>query len=408
MKAAAKAPVTTMPVAGRHVRLAAHERPARPSTFPTPTSPTQPVTLELSVEGVTGNDGSAVKSAPAVLGASSVTVPAGATVKVPLKLDPTAKLDAAQYGDVTGRIVATGGVNVSTPFSLYVTPETVTCGPGEGPPRQPGPPGSSVDVIGTDDVRGERRFNDGAADQTFQVRPGTYFLSSFVSTPDPTYLTPGTVDSIAYLGRPEITITAHDRRLRREQGAPAVGQDRPAQRGQATILAFARTWDDTWLHAGSLSAGLTINRRVCRRRGQRQEGTCEFGDWSRRYAPAVESMSVARRAGAAPDRGAERRAGLDGVGTAGLVDGGTGSFFDPARVGGKVVLVKVSTSGISPSLVDPGRALPVPRPCSRTLRLPESGCPSPASRRSASPPTPFRWPRATSSRRSSPPRPVVS
>jgi len=48
--------------------------------------------------------------------------------------------------------------------------------------------------------------------------------------------------------------------------------------------------------------------------------------------------------------------GLDGAGTAGLVDGGNGSFFDPARVGGKVVLVKVSTSGISPSMLTRARA----------------------------------------------------
>ncbi len=66
------------------------------------------VKLSLKVAGVTGNDGSAVRSKVAALGRTTVTVPAGATVEVPLALDPTARLTAAQYGDVTGRILATG------------------------------------------------------------------------------------------------------------------------------------------------------------------------------------------------------------------------------------------------------------------------------------------------------------
>lgn len=43
---------------------------------------------------------------------------------------------------------------------------------------------SSLDVIGTDDATGERRFNEGATDQVYRVRPGAYFLSAFVATPD--------------------------------------------------------------------------------------------------------------------------------------------------------------------------------------------------------------------------------
>ncbi len=155
--AAVKAPVTTMPVQGG--TFAWPHTSAQITTIDVPyTNVTdQPVTLQLSIAGVTGDDGSAVKSAPAILGASSVTVPAGATVKVPLKLDPTAKLEAAQYGDVTGRIVATGDATVSTPFSLYVTPETVTAhGPDEGPPRQPG-------QHGFERRRGQHRLLQGPA-----------------------------------------------------------------------------------------------------------------------------------------------------------------------------------------------------------------------------------------------------
>lgn len=84
--------------------------------IPYTNSGARPVTLNLAVEKVTGNDGSAVRSRIAGLDRRTVTVPAGATVKVPLALDPAARLERSQYGDVTGRVVATAdGVHVSTP-----------------------------------------------------------------------------------------------------------------------------------------------------------------------------------------------------------------------------------------------------------------------------------------------------
>ena len=355
--AAVKAPVTTMPVQGGTYAWPHTSAQVTTIDLPYTNVTTQPVTLQLSVAGVTGDDGSAVKSAPAVLGASSVTIPAGATVTVPLKVNPTAKLDAAQYGDVTGRIIATGDANVSTPFSLYVTPETVQLTVRvKDRLGNPANVGSSIDVVNIDSFKGQRAFNNGAAEQTFQVRPGTYFLSSFVRTPDPTYLTPGTVGSIAYFGRPEITITGNTTVDFDATKAHllSVKTDRPSE-AKATVLSFSRTWDDTWIHAGSLSAGLTSTAVYADVQGSAREGTWEFGDWSRRYAPAVESMSVAGGPVLHPVAAPNAVPGLDGVGTAGLVDGGTGSFFDPARVSGKVVLVKVSTSGISPSLLTRAR-----------------------------------------------------
>lgn len=145
----------------------------------------RPVTLDLAVRDVTGNDGSRIRSGLARLGARTVTVPAGATVRVPLTLDPSVRIDRAQYGDVTGRVVATArGVGVATPFALYVEPETVTLrvkfvdrtgAPVDG--------SSSLDVLGTDDATGERRYNEGADDQIYRLRPGSYFLSSFVTWP---------------------------------------------------------------------------------------------------------------------------------------------------------------------------------------------------------------------------------
>ena len=51
----------------------------------------KPVTLTLAVQKVTGNNGSAVASPIARLGARTLTVPAGGTAEVPLKLDPAAE-----------------------------------------------------------------------------------------------------------------------------------------------------------------------------------------------------------------------------------------------------------------------------------------------------------------------------
>ncbi|WP_132189218.1 MULTISPECIES: S8 family serine peptidase [Kribbella] len=348
--------VTTMPVQGG--TFAWPHTSAQITTLDVPYSNVsdKPVTLQLSSTAVTGDDGSAVKSAPVTLGASTVTVPAGQTVTVPLKIDPTAKLDAGQYGDVTGRILATGDATVSTPFSLYVTPETVqltvrmTDRLGK-----PANSGSSIDVVNIDSFKGQRAFNNGAAEQTFQVRPGTYFLSSFVRTPDPTFLTPNTLGSIAYFGRPELKITGN---LTVDFDATkahllSVKTDRPSV-ARASVLAFSRTWDDTWIHSGSLGVGSTATAVYADVQGNPQEGTWEFGDWSRRYAPTVESMSVVGGPVLHPIAADWAVAGLDGVGTAPLVDGGTGlaTELTPARVGGKVALVKVSGPGLSLTLLN--------------------------------------------------------
>ena len=192
------------------------------------------MTLQLSVAAVTGDDGSAVGSAPAVLGARSVTVPAGATVTVPLRIDPTAKLAAAQYGDVTGRVVATGGASVSTPFSLYVAPPTVDLT--IRMKDRLGQPG----IRRLERGRPQHRLRPGATglerrqvtEQIFKVRPGTYFLSGFVTTPDAPPAAP-VLDSMTYLARPELKVTgdmtvdldATKAHLRERQ-------DRPAEPGQ--------------------------------------------------------------------------------------------------------------------------------------------------------------------------------
>ncbi|MFI9773406.1 S8 family peptidase [Streptomyces sp. NPDC051956] len=307
----------------------------------------KPVRLSLAVTGVTGNDGSAIHSSVAKLGERTVTVPAGATVKVPLKFDPTASLKTAQYGDVTGRVLATAdGVGVSTPFSLYVQPETVTL-------RvklvdrlgKPAAGQSSVDVIGTDDASGERRFNEGAADQTYQVRPGRYFLSSFVATPD----TEGTLlNSLSYLARPQLEVKKDTTVVldARKANRLTVKTDR-ASESRGVTLGFARSWDDTWLHAGTASGGRSIAGYYADVEGRATDGTFEFDSLWRAAAPLLSDFGVEGGPALHAVAGATNSANLDGSGKAQVVDAKSGTAAELAAAGvkGKIALVQLPDNG---------------------------------------------------------------
>ncbi|MDV9192160.1 S8 family serine peptidase [Streptomyces sp. SR27] len=304
------------------------------------------VTLNLAVERVTGNDGSSVRSSVARLGRRTVTVPAGATVQVPLDLDPSARLEAAQYGDVTGRVLATGpgGVHVSTPFSLYVEPETVTLRvkmiDRQGKPADGA---SSLDVIGTDDASGERRFNEGAADQVYRLRPGSYFLSSFVTTPD---AGEGArlYDSISYLGRPQMELKKDTTVVldARKAHKLSVKTDRATELRGAT-LAFARSWDDSWLHAGTATGPRTIRGYYASVEGRADEGDFEFGSYWRAAAPQITSLRTTDGLALHPLTASIASDNLDGTGSARLVDAGTGTpeELKAAGVQGRIALVRL-------------------------------------------------------------------
>ncbi|MER7697823.1 MULTISPECIES: S8 family serine peptidase [unclassified Streptomyces] len=321
----------------------------------------KPVTLSLKVAGVTGNDGSAVRSKVASLGRKSVTVPAGETVEVPLALDPDARLRAAQYGDVTGRVLATasGGVRISTPFSLYVEPETVTLRvklvdrtgkPADGV--------SSVDLIGTDTASGERRFNEGATDQTYRVRPGAYFVSSFIASPDASDATNRLVGSLGYLARPQVNISkdttlvldareAHRLKVRTE--------DRAAETRGAT-LAFGRSWDDTWLHSGSIAGNGMIKDFLVDVRGRARDGDFEFASLWRAYAPQIQTFSLTGGASLHPRPATTGSVNLDGTGRAEVVDAGAGSAAELEAAGAKGRIALVEVGDDSSGVLDQARA----------------------------------------------------
>ncbi|MFF1916361.1 S8 family serine peptidase [Streptomyces sp. NPDC058239] len=231
--------------------------------------------LSLKVSGVRGNDGSDVNSDVIKLEQGKVTVPAGATVQVPVRIDPTARLKAAQYGAVTGRITATGSkAHVSVPVTLYVQPETVTLRVkvidrnGE-----PATGASSLDLVSLDTDKGERRSNQGATDQTYRVRPGDYALAGFVATYDAS----NAPESIGYLGRPQLRITRDTTVVldARKAHRLSAHTDRPSTVSHTTF-SYARTWDDTWQLNGSLSAGSTVQKFYASVDGRAQNGSFEF------------------------------------------------------------------------------------------------------------------------------------
>ncbi|MFD8206976.1 S8 family serine peptidase [Streptomyces sp. NPDC059695] len=233
------------------------------------------LTLNLRVSGVHGNDGSEIHTGIADLKDTRVRVPAGATVQVPLRIDPTARLKASQYGAVTGRILATGGgAHVSVPFTLYVQPETVTLRikvvDRNGKPASGA---SSLELVSLDTDKGERRYNSGATEQTFSVRPGDYALSSFVAS----YDAGDAPESIGYLAKPQLRITGDTTVVldAREAHRLSLRTDRPST-ADSTTLSYARTWDDTWQTGAALVVPNTIHQLYADIDGRALDGTFEF------------------------------------------------------------------------------------------------------------------------------------
>ncbi|MBC9712984.1 S8 family serine peptidase [Streptomyces sp. TRM66268-LWL] len=313
------------------------------------------IRLDLAVEGVTGNDGSRIPARLASFGKRSVTVPAGATVKVPLTVDPSVPLAAHQYGDVTGRVVATGGgTTVSTPFALYVQPETVTLRvkmidrngkPADGV--------SSVDVVSTDVHKGERRFNEGATDLTYELRAGSYFLTGYLATPDAGEGATAT-DSLTYFGRPEIdlqrdtTIVLDARKAHRL----SVDTDKPVE-SRGTTLSFNRTWGENWWHGGTAAGGRTIRAYYASVQGGADDGEFEWGSHWRAAAPQIDELKVEGGPVLHPTTASTTSVNLDGTDKAQLADAksGTPEELAAADVAGKIAMIRIPDGSNSVSTV---------------------------------------------------------
>jgi len=315
-----------------------------------------PVDLRLDVEKVTGNDGSAVNT-PLVRLPQHVVVPAHASVDLPVTVQLGANIPSSALGDITARIVATDGTQrVSTAFGLYAAAPavkvTVKVVDRNGNPASGS---SSVDLVNTDTSSGEHRTVAGK-DQTYSVRPGRYFLTSFVLTPTKGASTKASPESVSYLARPEVTVDKDTTIVldARQANPLTVSTQQPAEL-RSTTLTFERLWNPSFVHAGSMSTGAGTREVYAQISGTvaKGDGSYEFGHWTRKIAPLVSSMTTSTGLALHPLSPKAGIGNLDGDGTASLAsvgDGSTAGFAAAGAVTGKVVVARLaagaSDSGI--------------------------------------------------------------
>ncbi|MFJ8881956.1 S8 family serine peptidase [Streptomyces sp. NPDC102402] len=170
----------------------------------------KPVTLVLTVQDVRGDDGTRL-SRFATPAERLVTVPAHGDAGVPVRIDPSARLDAGDYGTVTGRLVGTGahGTRVTVPFGVHMEEPSADLTV-KGLDRH----GDPVDSLSTfqlfDDHRDTaKRYTLGysaAGSTTIRVALGTYALGGVIMTRDVAGNV-GSVASVSQLYDAELKVT---------------------------------------------------------------------------------------------------------------------------------------------------------------------------------------------------------
>ncbi len=101
-------------------------------------------------------------------------------------------------------------------------------------------------------------------------------------------------------------------------------EDRAAETRGAT-LAFGRSWDDTWLHSGSISGTGIVKDYLVDVQGKARDGDFEFASFWRAYAPQIQEFSLVGGAVPHPRPATTGSVNLDGTGRAEVVDAGAGS-----------------------------------------------------------------------------------
>jgi subtilisin family serine protease len=244
---------------------------------------TSPVTLTFAVDA-RGNNGKPLPSSLISFGAGSLTVPAGGSAELPVTIDPSASLDYGLYGAISARVVATGndGRTVVTPVGFYLEPQYV-----DVTFRlidRNGQPASSItalDVFDTDSIAAQRIGFEGA-DRTLHLRAGTYSLAAIIATDGAN----GMVESYAFLGNPETTLTAnttitYDARTAAEA---TVTTQRPAER-KGGSLTYGRIVDN-WILASSRSFGKQIKSVYLGTTPEVRRGTFEVVEGWQYASPA--------------------------------------------------------------------------------------------------------------------------
>lgn len=307
------------------------------------------VTLDLAVQDVRGDDGSALDGF-ARSARSSVTVPAGGTAQVPLRIDPSVRLPAGAYGTVTGRLAGTarGGVRVVVPFGVHMEQPSADLTV-KGLDRHGDPATSPSTFQVFDDHRDSAaRYTMGyptAGSTTIRVPLGTYALGGTVMTRDePGNI--GSVASVSQLYRPEVTVDGDTTVTLDARDAREISwdTDRPSQpNGFAIGVGFGL--DDTRrLKAGYLAAVPSYVKGVYAQPVRRDE-RLTFLASARQTAPLARLTTAGGRVlDTLPmQKGTE----FDGRGSADVVPigKGTDANFAAHDLRGRIALVDAGVGG---------------------------------------------------------------
>ena len=307
------------------------------------------VRLDLAVEDVRGDDGDKVNgfARPA---RTSVTVPAGGTADVPLRIDPSVRLAAGQYGTLTGRLVGTarGGVRVVVPFGVHMeAPSADLTVKGLDRHGEPAVSPSTFQVF--DDHRDTAaRYTLGypeAGSTTIRVPLGTYALSGVVMTRDePGNI--GSVDSVSQLYRPQVTVSGDTTVTLDARDAERISwdTDRPGQaNGFALGVGFGLD-DARELKAGYLTAVPSYVKAVYAQ-PVRRDDRLTFLASARLTAPLARLTTAGGRT--LDSLPVQKATEFDGRGSAEVVHigKGTDANFAAHELKGRIALVDAGTGG---------------------------------------------------------------
>ncbi|MET7384262.1 S8 family serine peptidase [Streptomyces sp. NPDC005529] len=309
----------------------------------------KPVTLVLTAQDVRGDDGSRLSgfAAPAK---HIVTVPANGTADVPVRINPSAKLDAGDYGTVTGRLVGIGahGTRVTVPFGVHMeVPSADLTVKGLDRHGDPADPLSTFQLF--DDHRDTaKRYTIGypdAGSTTVRVPLGTYALGGVIMTRDVAGNV-GSVESVSQLYDTEVKVTGDavvtlDARVAQPVSWDTDRPSQPAGFALGTTVGLDETRN---LKAGYVTAVPSYAKGVY---AQRVSGDdrLTFLASARQVAPLAElSTSDGRVLDSLPlQKGTE----FDGKGSADVVPIGKGTDenFAAHDLTGKIALVDAGTGG---------------------------------------------------------------
>lgn len=247
----------------------------------------QAIKLNLKIEDLTGADGKSVPASMLKLSKHSITVPAHGTTTVELTATGhIGNLREEAYGEIGARVLATGAgekpLSVVSSVGFWLEPKTVTVTISGIDRNGQAATSGMLDLTDMHQPARTVQYFDGK-DQSFRVRVGKYFLTSFIRTRSLS----GT-DSYSYVGLPEAEFTEDTTVvLDARQAVPvSLKGDRPMEIRSGS-LALERSWDDKWKIATSFYAQ-NSSEIYATGTDKVKNGTLTFGSYLRAYEPKTE------------------------------------------------------------------------------------------------------------------------